>query len=65
MWSAHELHRHAGEDEAEEKREEEVEEEEEEEERRVAEGGRTKPPVYTIIVLPVCANIPVAACTRA
>lgn len=60
MWSAHELHRHAGEDEAEEKREEE-----EEEERRVAEGGRTKPPVYTIIVLPVCANIPVAACTRA
>lgn len=51
MWSAHELHRHAGEDEAEEKREEE------EEERRVAEGGRTKPPV--------CANIPVAACTRA
>lgn len=59
MWSAHELHRHAGEDEAEEKREEE------EEERRVAEGGRTKPPVYTIIVLPVCANIPVAACTRA
>lgn len=61
MWSAHELHRHAGEDEAEEKREEEVEEEE----RRVAEGGRTKPPVYTIIVLPVCANIPVAACTRA
>ena len=62
MWSAHELHRHAGEDEAEEKREEEVEEEEE---RRGAEGGRTKPPVYTIIVLPVCANIPVAACTRA
>lgn len=61
MWSAHELRRHAGEDEAEEKREEEVEEEE----RRVAEGGRTKPPVYTIIVLPVCANIPVAACTRA
>lgn len=59
MWSAHELHRHAGEDEAEEKREQE------EEERRVAEGGRTKPPVYTIIVLPVCANIPVAACTRA